>query len=74
MTPTTSSRVRIAKPDSAGARNIFVDGVKVGRCVKRSGLGSETVWSVQDTHDQGVRQYPFYTLADIRAYFDPTPV
>lgn len=73
MTTPTSSRVRIAKPDGAGSRDIFVDGVKIGRCVKLQGLGFETSWRVRGA-DVVDRYRHFHTIADIRSYFDPTPV
>jgi hypothetical protein len=38
----TKSRVRIAKPSGPSkSRDIFVDGVHVGRCFKTAGLRSE---------------------------------
>jgi hypothetical protein len=73
--PATKARVRIAKAtDPTGSRDIYVDGAKVGRCVKRSGIHSETSWSVWDTGDEADRRVHFFTLADVRAYFDPTPI
>ena len=71
----TAARVRITLPtDPTGSRDIYVDGVKVGRCVKRMGIGSETSWRVRAAVDEVDRHQHFCTLADIRSYFDPTPV
>lgn len=69
------SRVRIASAVNGSSRVIFVDDVVAGRCWPLDGVRSgEKTWAVRDAAGQPVRRLPFFTLADVRAYFDPTPV